>query len=314
VATLSSAALAPGTHVVSASYAGDTNNGPSMSLAISQVVELIPTTTSLTPSPAPSSTGAGTITLEASVAGSIGPMPGGTVTFTVGTTTLGSTTLDANATATLTPTLAAGTYTVIASYGGDALHAPSTSQAVSVEQALSAFTLSVAPSTVDIETNQSATTTVTLASTGGFTDTIALACSGLPTGVTCQVSSASVLLAANDVSTSQLTLIAGNTVSSSSTTGSLRLAGGVSLAGISLSGLLLPFGLVSGCLFAPPSRRRSLHIVALLALGCAALLATGCTTIHLNAKNTQSYTFQVTGTGAASNTTQSATVTLNVSQ
>jgi sugar lactone lactonase YvrE len=303
VATLSSATLPPGTHAVIASYPGDANNGPSSSLPISQVVELIPTTTALTPLPTPAFTGAAAVTLQAAVTGNAGPLPSGTVTFTVGTTTLGSSTLDATGVATLTPTLAAGTYTVVAAYGGDALHAPSTSQAVSVEQALSTFTLSAAPSTVDLETNQSATTTVTLASTGGFTDTIALACSGLPTGVTCHFSSTSVPLAANGVSTAQLTFTAGSTVSSNST------------AGVALGGLFLPFGLLTGCLLAPAGRRRkSLHLFALLALGCASLLTTGCTTIHLNAKNTQAYTFQVTGTGAATNATQSATVTLNASE
>jgi len=302
VATLSSAALAPGTHSITAAYAGDTNNGASASLAISQVIELIPTTTALTPLPTPSSTGGGVVTLQATVAGGVGPVPGGTVTFTVGTTTLGSSTLDAAGFATLTPSLAAGTYTVVASYNGDALHAPSTSQAVSVEQALSTFILSLAPSTVDIETSQSAASTVTLASTGGFADTIALACIGLPTGITCQFSPASVPLAANGASTAQLALVAGNAVSANSATA------------VSLGGLFLPIGLISGCLFAPARRRKGLHFIALLALGCASLLATGCTTIHLNAKSTQTYTFQVTGTGATSNTMQSATVTLNVSQ
>jgi sugar lactone lactonase YvrE len=300
VATLSTSALAPGTHSVTASYAGDANDAASFALAISQVVETIPTTTSLDPSTA----SGGTVTLTATVAGSVGPTPSGAVTFTVGTTTLGSAVLDASGVATLTPTLAAGTYTVVASYSGDALHAPSSSQAVSVAQALSAFSLSVAPTTLNMETNQSATATVTLASTGGFTDTIALSCGGLPTGVTCRFSPASAALAANGTATAQLTITTAGTVAANSSSSSASLAG-----------LFLPFGLISGCLFVRPGRRRrSMRRSVILLLGCATLLATGCTVIHLNAKTAQAYVIQVTGTGANSNTIQSVNVTLTIGE
>ena len=84
VATLSNSALTPGTHTITTSYAGDSNNAAGTSLPISQVVDTIPTSTALT-----ASTTAGALSLTATVTGTTGPVSTGTVTFLIGTTTPG---------------------------------------------------------------------------------------------------------------------------------------------------------------------------------------------------------------------------------
>lgn len=60
------------------------------------------------------------------------PTPTGTVTFKDGTTTLGTGTLSSGVATYTTTTLALGSHSVTASYGGDAFNLPSTSSAVSV--------------------------------------------------------------------------------------------------------------------------------------------------------------------------------------
>ena len=71
------------------------------------------------------------VTFEAVVAGLLGAWtPTGTVTFYNGTTPLGTGTLDVAGVAHFNSAgLAHGTYTVIASYGGDSTHATSNSAA-----------------------------------------------------------------------------------------------------------------------------------------------------------------------------------------
>lgn len=61
-------------------------------------------------------------------------MPTGSVTFMDGATSLGTTSLDASASATLTfsPTLTQGDHVITAAYGGDLLNSPSTSNSVTV--------------------------------------------------------------------------------------------------------------------------------------------------------------------------------------
>lgn len=302
VATLSDASLTPGTHSTTASYAGDASHAASTSLAVSQVVDTIPTMTALT-----ASTG-GAVSLAATVAGNNGPTPTGTVTFTNGTTSLGSAFLNSGGVATFSPNLAAGTYMLVASYGGDALHSPSTSGAVSTSEAASAFNLTVTPSTVTMAANQSATTIVTLAATGNFSDTIALACASLPTGATCQFSSASVSLAVGSTENTRLTISTGDMVAGP-TSGKVP---GSADRRTNLAGLFLPLSVCFGCLFCRLGNRRGkLHTAAFLLLGGAFLLASGCTYIHLNKRT---FSIQVTGTGVNSNTMQSQNVTISLTQ
>ncbi len=155
-ATCATAALAAGTHSITASYSGNAGNLASTSAALSQVVKAT-SSTGLASSGTPSVVGA-SVTFTASVTG---VAPTGTVNFKDGATSLVGCTAVALAgsgntrTATCsTSALAAGTHSITAAYGGDAGNLTSTSTALSqvVNPAAGATSTTVAtsltPSTV----------------------------------------------------------------------------------------------------------------------------------------------------------------------
>ena len=121
------------THSITASYVGDANFvASSGALTGGQVVNKAPTATTLTSAPNPSFFGDGvTLTATVSVPPPGAGVPTGTVTFTDGTTVLGTGTLNAADQATFTTAgLQVGTHSIAATYGGDVdfLASTSTSQ------------------------------------------------------------------------------------------------------------------------------------------------------------------------------------------
>jgi hypothetical protein len=237
-------------------------------------------------------------------------VPTGTVTFTSGTTLLGTATLDSTGVATLTPNLVAGTlYTVIAAYSGDALHSPSSSTSVSVSATATGFTLAVTPPSVTVATTQNVSVNVALTSIQGFTDTIGLGCASLPAGVNCHFAVPSVNLPANGVENVTLIIDTNNPLGGGSTAMNRR-AGGRS---ISLAGLFLPLGVLFGCIFWRFRRRygTAMNLVLVLLLGTAALLLSGCSGSFSQSSATPgTYVIQVTGTGANSDLSRYQNVTL----
>ena len=122
-ASISVSTLAVGSHSITATYSGDTNNATSTSAAATVTVTLAPTTTTIS---APATGSYGTPTL---IAVTIAPSAAtGTVTFKDGATTIGTTTV-ASGTATFSALLSAGTHTLSASYSGDANYAASATTA-----------------------------------------------------------------------------------------------------------------------------------------------------------------------------------------
>ena len=109
-----------GTHSITVSYPGDSYNGPSVSAPLNQVVKQAQTATTVTATPSPGIAG-GPETITATVTVTAGSgTPTGTVTFTSGTTQLGSAPVSNTGTATITPALAQGSYQIVATYSGDA--------------------------------------------------------------------------------------------------------------------------------------------------------------------------------------------------
>jgi len=305
-ASVTSSALTGGTYTITASYGGDGNDAASTGTT-TETVGLIPTTTDLT-----SATVNGSAVLVAIVqnSGTSGPTPTGTVTFTSGTATVGSAAVDANGVATLTPSLAAGNYTIVAAYGGDASHSPSTSGSISITGAASNFTLTATPATLSVQTTQHATVAVTLTSLSGFTDTIGLGCGSLPAGVNCQFASNNVPLSANGTASVQLTIDTNNPLGGGALATN-RQAGKSSAA---LAGLFMPFGLLLGCI-GWRFRKRNAHLlrmVLVLILGSAALLASGCGGFTQSSAAAGTYTIQVVGVGEKSNVTAYQSVTLTI--
>jgi hypothetical protein len=311
-ATLAYSALSPGTHSITASYAGDANDSPSVSAAVSLAVTTIPTATAL----GASSTGSGTstqATLVATVVGVTGPTPTGTVTFNSGTTQIGTATLNSSGVATLIPNLPTGSYNIVAVYSGDALHSTSTSQPSAISGTPTGFNLTVNPSSVSMTTGQNATVAVTLSSIGGYSDAnIGFGCASLPAAVNCHFSSVSASLAANGAQTVQLTIDTNNPLSGGTTAMNAHLPN----HGASLAGLFLPFSLCFGWIFWRFRKRQSalFTTVLVLLLSSAAMLVNGCSGFSQATAAPGAYTIQVTATGTNSDVIHYANVALNITK
>lgn len=119
---------AAGSFSIVANYSGDQTYGPATSDPLTQVVNQYPTSTALASSVNPSSYGQA-VTFTATVS-SAGPTPTGTVTFKNGSKSLGSAALSGGVAKITTSKLKVGTFTITASYGGDAANARSTSPAL----------------------------------------------------------------------------------------------------------------------------------------------------------------------------------------
>jgi hypothetical protein len=174
-----------GTHAITASYAGDANNAGSNAGPVSQVINQAQTATTAGASPSPGIGGAA-VAITATVKPVAGTsIPTGMVTFTSGTTTLGSAALNAGGTTTINPILAPGQYSILAAYGGDANDGASTSTALSLTVGQATTQTSV--TAVPIPTAYGATVTFTakVASNGGIpSGTVTFNANGTPFGVT----------------------------------------------------------------------------------------------------------------------------------
>jgi len=298
--------LGSGSYSITASYGGDTDNSPSISASATLTIGLIPTTTDLGTS---TTTGANPQTiLIAVVAGNASPTPTGTVTFKSGTDTIGSSPLDSNGVATLTPSLATGTYTIVASYGGDSAHSPSTSQSVTISGTPAGFSLTTTPASVTMAASQNSTLTVNLVSNGGFSDTIGLGCASMPSGVTCQFSSPTMSLAANATASVQLTIDTNNPLTGGAAAMNSRPAG----SGLYMAGILLPLSGFFGWLVGRTRKRTRSMLTMILAgaLTAAAMLSTGCSGFTTTKAAAGTYVIQVTGTGSNSNVIHYQNVTV----
>ena len=188
VATLIVPSLTAGTHTITANYSGDGANFSSASTALTETVNLRPTTTSLTGIPTDPAN-PNEVTLIAVVAGNGTPPPSGTVTFTTGGITLGSATVGATGVATLPIFLQQSSETITATYSGDTSYATSASDPTVISTGTATqFSINVTPPNATLVSKQRVVVTVTLTSLGSFTDMMNLGCLGLPYAATCTFS------------------------------------------------------------------------------------------------------------------------------
>jgi subtilase family serine protease len=163
-ATLVTAALAPGTHTITAIYAGSANFTGSTSTGVAEVTNATATTTKVTSSLNPSTRGQA-VTLTATVSAGAYGTPTGSVTFKNGTGILGIVNL-VGGTATLsTSNLPGGANAITVVYGGNADYLTSTSAVLTqtVNRSTTATTLvsSLNPSTQGTAVTFTATVTAT---------------------------------------------------------------------------------------------------------------------------------------------------------
>ncbi len=190
-ATLALPVMSAGAHNIMGSYAGDGANFAAASAVYGETVQLRPTSTTMTSA----ATSSQQVTLIAVVEGQGSVAPGGTVTFAGGGVTLGQSSIGTNGFATVTVSLSQSTQLVTASYAGDVNYSSSQSPAIGiVVEAVAPFTLTASPPAITLVSHQHTTLVVNIGSVKGFTDTIALGCSGLPSSGTCTFTPSQVVL------------------------------------------------------------------------------------------------------------------------
>jgi hypothetical protein len=218
-----------------------------------------------------------------------------------GATVLGSASVNGSATATFsTTTLAGGTHSIVAVYGGDTAYAASqgTTQVV-VSQA--DFNVTIPTVSATVHAGQSATYTINVAALNGFTGTVSFNCSsGLPSLTTCGFNPATV--AANGSTTLTITTTAPTSAPPAS-----GLSAGLS-ATLGIFGLTLFGGLAAG-----KRRGRPLFmLLGVLALAAGLISCGGGGTKVMHNPGTPTGTSTVTITATSGATTHTTTVTLVV--
>jgi hypothetical protein len=130
IARYTTSKLRAGSYHITALYGGDSKNGSSTSAPVNQIV-FAKTTTTLTSSPNPSTSGEA-VTFTATVTSNLGAPPpdGEPITFMKGTALLGTGALSGGSASFTTSTLPVGTSYIKAAYGGDSTFAGSKSTAV----------------------------------------------------------------------------------------------------------------------------------------------------------------------------------------
>jgi sugar lactone lactonase YvrE len=175
VARLTTAALTTGSHAITARYNGDTSYVVTTSAAFSQTVNKIASSTTLSTSAGTTVHGQSvTFTATVPVAGAGGTVSGSVTFYDVtggGRVALGGAVAIVSNVATFTTTtLAAGTRSIVAEYGGNANYSTSTSNTVvrTVSQATSTPTLTNVPATSTYGATVTITATVPRVTGGAF--------------------------------------------------------------------------------------------------------------------------------------------------
>jgi hypothetical protein len=217
-AQLSTSTLAAGTHSITATYNGASTYSSSTSATLSQSVKAS-TATSLTSSLNPSLSGQ-SVTFTAVVSPSTAT---GTVTFYDNGISIGSATLSSGTAKLSTSTLTVATHPITATYNGDAKDSPSGSNIVS--QIVSGFSIAASPSLQTVHRGSSVSYSVTITPINGFSSSVGLSVTGLPSHTSASFSptsvSASTWTSTLKISTSNRTPTGTKTLTIKGTSGTL---------------------------------------------------------------------------------------------
>ena len=315
------ATFSPGAYQLTATYSGDQQDSASTSSPVALVIlpdvvtqQTFDTTTTLSFSPQQVATGQ-TVTISIQVAEQGGTtMPSGSVAVYLGSTQLGTAILTNGSASVSMQAPAPGSYTLSAAYAGDAQDLSSQSPVVAFVVNVATATVPVAPSqpgnptftlglsnsSIALAQGQSASLQVSLSAVQGYQGAIQLSCAGLPAGVACNFSPATVSLQATSAN-SVLSLSSSTTTASNS-----------AFVTNATFAMLAPWDVIGLLGFVSTQRRRKSRfgsIFALLALSAGLVAMTGC---GLNVNSiTQPYQVSVTAVGA-NQQSQTQTFTLNV--
>jgi hypothetical protein len=320
-----------GTHIFTSVYLGDATHAGSTSIPVTITVSPDTVTAILISSLNPATQGQ-SVTFTATFTGNFAA-PTGTVQFsetfppTATVLLLGppvtlvpGTGLSSTATFT-TSTLPVGTDPITASYAAttDFNGASATVNQVINPQNAPSFTLAVTPTTVTGLVGEAAFLTVTVTAQNGFTQTVNLTCSNLPSEATC------IFLGPTITGGGSSTLVVSNTAPHTCGTTQPYFVGGGGGIGRPLAPFALPGvpgerSLLAGVVPALagllalflPGRRRWLRVLIVLAVAAVAVQITGCGTCTDLGTRPGTYTFQVTGTSTGTSEVQSQPVTLTV--
>ncbi len=313
-ATFTVPALAAGSHALSARFAGDQYHLPSTSPAITETVTLRPSTTSLTASSSSYLTGE-QLTLVA-VIHTDGPVsPTGTVTFTSGNSTLGTSSVSPAGAATLIFSPDATSYNVVATYTGDASYSGSVSTAYTLTAgSTSTFTITTDPSELSLASGAHTTLNVNLISPSSFGDTLSFGCIDLPANATCTFPKPEVTLAAHGNATVEVIIDTGDPLGAGRATKAQAHLESPTGHTIVSASLLAPLAALFGLLLWRSRARVSLPSLFLLLLCSAAGLGlSGCGTPLNSAKTPAgSYKVRIVAAGTGTGVSQFATLTVTV--
>ena len=183
----------PGTRTLRLDYTGDTNVK-----GVSQTYYVPFTATDYSyvslSSDVANSYGGQPVTLTATVGSGV-PLhvATGTMTFFNGTTAIGGVKVPKSGNVVfVTSKLVAGSNSLTASYSGDGILTPSVS--APILETVADYVVQLIPATITVKEGHSGSILLTLIPQGGFTSPVQLACSNLPTDVTCGFSKSTVTL------------------------------------------------------------------------------------------------------------------------
>jgi len=241
--------------------------------------------------------------------------PTGSVSILDGTTPIGSAQIGTSNILTIPVTFTTtGNHSITAVYTGDPDYTGNTSTASIVNVLSASYSITIAPASLVIHAGQSALTTITLNSYGGYTGTATLSCLGLPVWAGCTFAPATLTADGS-----------GTAVSSKMTIQTLGNATGVVAAMNSIPGgrntvvlaeIWLPLGFASLLLMGIGGRKRAAARKLLLMLLFAGVLVsiTGCGSANCcSVPEATTGTYQVTVSATTSGSVaQTAAFTLQV--
>lgn len=310
VATLTASFSTPGTHPLTASYAGTSPYGAGTSPVVSENVQNFSTTATLTSSVNPVLISNST-TLTVTIASSAGT-PTGTVTFYDGTKAIGTATLNTSGAATLKLTFSTnGQHILTASYPGSGLYQPITTAPLT--QLVEDFSLALATGSqnsakIILGASTQYNLVVSPIGANSLAAPVALSITGLPSGGSGSFNPTSVAAGAG---VTPIVL----TVNAPPLTGSLRQPTSPARPSLRrdapafLAFLLLPTGFLL-------RRRRAVIRLLLIFVGLAAVSTglTGCLQDQATGyygNDPQAYTLTVTGTSGTLTHTVRVTLTVD---